>query len=402
VKHSTRIAGIAGASAIALSLMANPAFADTTTVPPDATADAGAGTAAVVQPLLPVDPMAWLQLIQAPFGGSSVGTPLLPGFSPVQLAGSGTRGSDAAAELEGDVPSQTDDVESASADVPAVDGSTAGVAAAASENATADDAAAGDPTADETATDDSTADDATADDATADDATADDATPDGATADDGTADDADEQDGTAAPAARPLPTVHRGRIRLADSTMTLGQYRKGLVAHLRGFKPGEEVAIGWGSADLQRGNLITTERVSAKGTLDLTFRPRSGSAQLATYSLSVYSATSAYAGPLARIAYTVKEPVTISWQAPKAVRGHLQLSAEVSKVAAATGRDVALRSAVVRFQEKVGSVWKTRKTVKANPSGVAVASVARSKHLWRALLVPTRTVRGTRTHTHTL
>lgn len=58
------------------------------------------------------------------------------------------------------------------------------------------------------------------------------------------------------------------------------------------------------------------------------------------------------------------------------------------------------KGAVVHFQEKVGSAWRTVKTVHTNKKGVAQVRIKAGKHTWRAIADDASTTWGIGTGTH--
>ena len=193
----------------------------------------------------------------------------------------------------------------------------------------------------------------------------------------------------------PAPTVT-----LTPAHITVKHFDTvGIVAHLTGFTPGETVNVAWGSADLQRGDLIGSPNVGLDGTLDVTYRPAAGNGPAATYTLSVFYGPGTPQSSTA-VDFTVRSGSVIHWQPAHLSGAHLQVSAVVAKWSAKSKRYVRWADAAVKFQEKVAGSWVTKKTVHTDAHGVATADITAGRHTWRAVLVGTGHTWGGVTGTH--
>jgi hypothetical protein len=95
---------------------------------------------------------------------------------------------------------------------------------------------------------------------------------------------------------------------------------------------------------------------------------------------------------------------SLRWGTPHRSGGYVTLREYASRFSYSgdygSGGYVAWRGATVLFQERTYGQWHTVKTVTANSSGVASATIHASRHYWRALVLGTSTIWGGKSGIH--
>jgi hypothetical protein len=230
-------------------------------------------------------------------------------------------------------------------------------------------------------------------------------------------------------------------LKVTPVALTLRHYQHaGLVAHISGFPAKTSVDAGYGGG--QWGDYIGSFTTTAAGTADIPFTPDATHALAGSYTFGVnYTVPASSTAPVTAASTTtsaksatgdtvttVRSTYVAAGAAPsdpgsvtRSINVTYSVRASDAKVAWGTahrsGTSIALKAtatrwsatakkyvpwhrATVKFQERIGGVWKTRTTVTTSTKGVAAKTVSAKVHTWRALVVSTKTTWGVSSKAH--
>lgn len=216
------------------------------------------------------------------------------------------------------------------------------------------------------------------------------------------ADDSAAGDDTSGVMEAPLPAEQgRPKQRFAATVMAPAVIaKKGITVEYTGLTAGKSYQPFY-STGRSGGELGSVRKASSKGVVSFTYKfDRTEKKQFAALG-AVY--TVGLLGQDTDLRLTqeiaVKYDSDLTWHAAERHAGKVTLSVSVDR-AGASGKDSAWQKAKVAFQKKVGTTWKTVKTVRTNAAGDAETTVKASVATWRAVVKAGSTVSGSTSRGH--
>lgn len=177
-------------------------------------------------------------------------------------------------------------------------------------------------------------------------------------------------------------------------------YTTGVKVRFTGLKAGQQYDFVFSTPE--SGGPVSSPTASKKGTITATYKvddPGKGNYQYFVGdagNLGLYTAGTKVVSKV----LSVKYGSSLKWSPAKRHGEKVTLRVTARQWSPDTTKNVLRAEAKVKFQKKVGSHWKTVKTVTTSSKGVAKATIRAPKHTWRAIVASTKTVWTSRTGTH--
>jgi hypothetical protein len=278
------------------------------------------------------------------------------------------------------------------ASIPSTTGSSVRVAYDdATPDPTATDPATTDTTPDPTTTNDSTSD------GTTDDSTTDDSTTDDSSTDDSTTDDSSTDDSTTGTTTTVLPD-EKGKPKeaLADQISIKKFKKSGITVVFSGLTKGDSYQPYF-STSAEGDTIGGAKKASSTGVITVVWKPGKTFAVPAQFNVGLAGNDT---NLNIRDSFKVRYGTELSWSSASHRDGKSVTLTATVKHDNTKGKATVWSKAVVKFQEKVGSKWKTVKTDKSNSDGVASVTVKAGKHSWRAIVAVTKKYAADATGSH--